>query len=188
MQATAAAIIINGKKDIFCGFRKGFPASANTCCRFVRIFGACSKRFCARRAIGHRHQPDGFSRGKKLVACFLKLVARISKSEPLIFSLLPCGVNTLKICFHFLALRNAVFPFRFSVARCLPSLPGPRGCAGAFCGPPAAGRSTKMLIFVSARLSPHVLCKNALTYFVLRTPFAIFATRQKVLPPKSYDK
>ena len=93
MQATAAAIIINGKKDIFCGFRKGFP------------------------------QPDGFSRGKKLVACFLKLVARISKSEPLIFSLLPCGVNTLKISFHFLALRNAVFPFRFSVARCLPSLP-----------------------------------------------------------------
>ena len=131
---------------------------------------------------------NGFSGGKKLVACFLKLVARISKSEPLIFSLLPCGVNTLKICFHFLALRNAVFPFRFSVARCLPSLPGPRGCAGAFCGPPAAGRSTKMLIFVSARLSPHVLCKNALTYFVLRTPFAIFATRQKVLPPKSYDK
>ena len=181
MQATAAAIIINGKKHLFCGFRKGFPASANTCCRFVRIFGACSKRFCARRAIGHRHQPDGFSRGKKLVA-------RISKSEPLIFSLLQCGVNTLKICFHFLALRNAVFPFRFSVARCLPSLPVPRGCAGAFCGPPAAGRSTKMLIFVSAWLSPHVLCKNALTYFVLRTPFAIFATRQKVLPPKSYDK
>ena len=75
MQATAAAIIINGKKYLFCGFRKGFPASANTCCRFVRIFGACSKRFCARRAIGHRHQPDGFSRGKKLVACFSKLVA-----------------------------------------------------------------------------------------------------------------
>ena len=130
----------------------------------------------------------GFQGGKKLVACFLKLVARILKSEPLIFSLLPCRINALKISFHFLALRNAVFPFRFSVARCLPSLPGPRGCAGAFCGPPAAGRSTKMLIFVSAWLSPHVLCKNALTYFVLRTPFAIFATRQKVLPPKSYDK
>ncbi len=96
MQATAAAIIINGKKYLFCGFRKGFPASANTCCRFVRIFGACSKRFCARRAIGHRHQPNGFSRGKKLVACFLKLVARISKSEPLIFSLLPCGQKALK--------------------------------------------------------------------------------------------
>ena len=116
MQATAAAIIINGKKHLFCGFRKGFPASANTCCRFVRIFGACSKRFCARRAIGHRHQPDGFSRGKKLVACFLKLVARISKSEPLIFSLLPCGVNTLKISFHFFAPEMPVSGHRF---RCL---------------------------------------------------------------------
>ena len=109
MQATAAAIIINGKKYLFCGFRKGFPASANTCCRFVRIFGACSKRFCARRAIGHRHQPDGFSGGKKLVACFLKLVARISKSEPLIFSLLPCRVNTLKTNFQFSAPENGNF-------------------------------------------------------------------------------
>ena len=39
---------------------------------------------------------NGFSEGEKLVACFLKLVARISKSEPLIFSLLPCEVYVLK--------------------------------------------------------------------------------------------
>ena len=51
----------------------------------------------------------GFSRGKKLVACFLKLVARISKSEPLIFSLLPCGINTLKTSFHFSAPENDNF-------------------------------------------------------------------------------
>ena len=157
-------------------------------CRGFRGMVACGARKVPFLSAFSGQFSKEFLWGKKLVACFLKLVARISKSEPLIFSLLPCGVNTLKISFHFLALRNAVFPFRFSVARCLPSLPGPRGCAGAFCGPPAAGRSTKMLIFVSAWLSPHVLCKNALTYFVLRTPFAIFATRQKVLPPKSYDK
>jgi hypothetical protein len=53
---------------------------------------------------------NGFSEGKKLVACFLKLVARISKSEPLIFSLLPCGVNTLKISFHFFRHDNGLFP------------------------------------------------------------------------------
>ena len=114
MQATAAAIIINGKKYLFCGFRKGFPASANTCCRFVRIFGACSKRFCARRAIGQRHQPDGFSRGKKLVACFLKLVARILKSEPLIFSLLPCRIYALITGLQFLTKKAAVLCPRFS--------------------------------------------------------------------------
>jgi hypothetical protein len=84
------------------------------CLRFVRIFGACSKRYCARRAIGHRHQPDGFSGGKKLVACFLKLVARILKSEPLIFSLLPCEINTLKISFHFSAPENAFLRQKFS--------------------------------------------------------------------------
>ena len=52
---------------------------------------------------------NGFSRGKKLVACFLKLVARISKSEPLIFSLLPCGVNALKTSFQFSAQKNYYF-------------------------------------------------------------------------------
>ena len=88
----------------------------------VRVFGACSKRFCARRTIGYRHQPDGFSRGKKLVACFLKLVARISKSEPLIFSLLRCGVNALKISFHFSApemsvLRRISHPCRDAIHR-----------------------------------------------------------------------
>ena len=51
--------------------------------------------------------------GKKLVACFLKLVARILKSEPLIFSLLPGGVNALKISFHFSGAENAVFGLRF---------------------------------------------------------------------------
>ena len=88
----------------------------------VRVFGACSKRFCARRTIGYRHQPDGFSRGKKLVACFLKLVARISKSEPLILSLLRCGVNALKISFHFSApemsvLRRISHPCRDAIHR-----------------------------------------------------------------------
>ena len=88
----------------------------------VRVFGACSKRFCARRTIGYRHQPDGFSRGKKLVACFLKLVARISKSEPLIFSLLRCGVNALKISFRFSApemsvLRRISHPCRDAIHR-----------------------------------------------------------------------
>ena len=53
---------------------------------------------------------SGFSGGEKLVACFLKLVARISKSEPLIFSLLPCGVNALKISFHFFRHDNGLFP------------------------------------------------------------------------------
>ena len=52
---------------------------------------------------------NGFSGGKKLVACFLKLVARISKSEPLIFSLLPCRVNTLKTNFQFSAPENGDF-------------------------------------------------------------------------------
>ena len=52
---------------------------------------------------------NGFSGGKKLVACFLKLVARILKSEPLIFSLLPCRVNTLKTNFQFSAPENGDF-------------------------------------------------------------------------------
>ena len=47
----------------------------------------------------------GFGWGQKLMARILKLMARISKSEPLIFSLLPCGYNALKISFHFSALR-----------------------------------------------------------------------------------
>ena len=42
-----------------------------------------------------------------------KLVARILKSEPLIFSLLPGGVNALKISFHFSSAENAVFGLRF---------------------------------------------------------------------------
>ena len=65
-----------------------------------------------------RYFSVGFSRGKKLVAWILKLMARISKSEPLIFSLLPCGVNALKISFHFSAPENAVLPPRFCVALC----------------------------------------------------------------------
>ena len=43
------------------------------------------------------------------MACFLKLVARISKSEPLIFSLLPRGVYALKISFHFSGAGNGIF-------------------------------------------------------------------------------
>ena len=78
-------------------------------CVLSAFSGRAGKRICARRAIGLRHQPGGFSRGKKLVACFLKLVARISKSEPLIFSLLPCRVNTLKTNFQFSAPENGDF-------------------------------------------------------------------------------
>ena len=62
---------------------------------------------------------NGFSGGEKLVACFLKLVARISKSEPLIFSLLPCEVYALKISFQFSAPENAVFRHRFCCRGCL---------------------------------------------------------------------
>ena len=54
--------------------RAGETAADSACQRFVRVFGACSKRFCARRAIGLRHQPDGFSGGKKYVPCILKYV------------------------------------------------------------------------------------------------------------------
>ena len=65
----------------------------------VRIFQAVFKRVF---------------RGQKIVACFLKLVARISKSEPLIFSLLPCGVNALKTSFHFSRPETAFLRARFS--------------------------------------------------------------------------
>ena len=61
-----------------------------------------------------RYFPVGFSRGKKLVAWILKLMARILKSEPLIFSLLPCGYNALKISFHFSAPENAVYRLGFA--------------------------------------------------------------------------
>ena len=61
---------------------------------FVRVFWVVLKRVF---------------RGKKLVACFLKLVARILKSEPLIFSLLPCGINALKISFQFFRPKNDNF-------------------------------------------------------------------------------
>ena len=54
--------------------RAGETAAGSACQRFVRVFGACSKRFCARRAIGHRHQPGGFSGVKKYVPCILKYV------------------------------------------------------------------------------------------------------------------
>ena len=58
-------------------------------CVLSAFSGRADKRICARRAIGLRHQPGGFSQGGKLVACFLKLVARISKSEPLILKSKP---------------------------------------------------------------------------------------------------
>ena len=76
---------------------------------FVCIFG--TRRQTDMRPKGHwSPAPAGrVSGGKKLVACFLKLVARISKSEPLIFSLLPCGINTLKTSFHFSAPENDNF-------------------------------------------------------------------------------
>ena len=40
------------------------------------------------------------------MACFLKLVARILKSEPLIFSLLPCVFNDVKTSFQFFRPKN----------------------------------------------------------------------------------
>ena len=89
--------------NIMCGYL------ATSVCRFAchPHLSAFSGRFL-----------NGFSEGKKLVACFLKLVARISKSEPLIFSLLPRGVNGVKTSFHFFDLKFAVFPPRFSGFLC----------------------------------------------------------------------
>ena len=49
----------------------------------------------------------------------LKLVARILKSEPLIFSLLRRGVNVLKISFHFLVYEKPFPGHVFRVAACL---------------------------------------------------------------------
>ena len=60
------------------------------------------------------HVAMQFPRGKKLVACFLKLVARISKSEPLIFSFLPCGVNALNFSFQFFSSKMPFFAHGFS--------------------------------------------------------------------------
>ena len=73
MQATAAAIIINGKKHLFCGFRKGFPASANTCCRFVRIFG--TRKQTDMRPKGHwSPAPAGrVFRGQKISGLLFKI-------------------------------------------------------------------------------------------------------------------
>ena len=81
----------------------------STYLRFVRIFG--TRRQTDMRPKGHwSPAPAGrVFKGQKLVACFLKLVARISKSEPLIFSLLPCGVNALKTSFQFSAQKNYYF-------------------------------------------------------------------------------
>ena len=91
-----------------------------------------SVKWCPRLSAFPGRFRKGFPGGEKLVACFLKLVARISKSEPLIFSLLPCGFNGVKISFHFSAPRAAVFPLRFSLRFCLP-VSGAR-CA---CGVPS---------------------------------------------------
>ena len=66
----------------------------------------CAVGFCPPFRGGFQ---KGFRGGEKLVACFLKLVARILKSEPLIFSLLPCGVNALKTSFQFSAQKNYYF-------------------------------------------------------------------------------
>ena len=71
---------------------------------------------------------NGFSEGKKIVACFLKLVARISKSEPLIFSLLPCGVNALKTSFHFSRPETAFLRARFSTVPALCKFVGMSHC------------------------------------------------------------
>ena len=43
------------------------------------------------------------------MACFFKLVARILKSEPLIFYLLICWINALKISFQFFRPKNDNF-------------------------------------------------------------------------------
>ena len=61
---------------------------------------------------------NGFSEGKKLVACFLKSKPLILKSEPLIFSFLPRGYNTLKISFHFFPLKTPVLRRAFSIFQC----------------------------------------------------------------------
>ena len=81
---------------------------------------------------------NGFSGGEKLVACFLKLVARISKSEPLIFSLLPCEVYALKISFQFSAPENAVFSTPVFLPRMSVSASGER--AGKITDGTAAGK------------------------------------------------
>ena len=111
------AALRSGVSPCFFSYSCVSTRRANSEPPFLSVFPwHAGKRFCARRAIGHRHQPDGFSRGKKLVACFLKLVARILKSEPLIFSFLPCGVNALKTSFHFSAPKMPVFRHKFSTA------------------------------------------------------------------------
>ena len=58
---------------------------------------------------------NGFSGGKKLVACFLKSKPLILKSGPLIFYLLLYWINALKISFHFFALGMSVFKGCFFV-------------------------------------------------------------------------
>ena len=56
---------------------------------------------------------NGFSEGKKLVACFLKSKPLILKSGPLIFSLLLCGFNGVKISFHIFCPKTDVLQHRF---------------------------------------------------------------------------
>ena len=86
--------------------------------------GRAGKRICARRAIGIRHQPDGFSGGEKYVPCFLKLVARILKSEPLIFSLLPCRIYALITGLQFLRKKSRrSLPPVFPIRECRPQSP-----------------------------------------------------------------
>ena len=62
----------------------------------------------------NRHAQAPISCGKKYVPWILKLVARILKSEPLIFSLLPSRVNALKKSFRFSCTRMPVSAQRFT--------------------------------------------------------------------------
>ena len=63
---------------------------------------------------------NGFSGGKKLVACFLKSKPLILKSGPLIFYLLLYWINALKISFHFFLPKSAVFRLGFSTFSRIP--------------------------------------------------------------------
>ena len=64
-----------------------------------------------------------FSGSKKYVLCILKLVARILKSEPLIFSLLPCVYKALKISFHLYEHKTASSARKIIVVSALGFMP-----------------------------------------------------------------
>ena len=91
-------------------------------CVLSAFSGRAGKRFCARRVIGLRHQPDGFPGGQKISGLLFKISGSDFKIRATNFFLAPMWGKRTENQFSFFPPKNARFTTR--VLRRRSSLPG----------------------------------------------------------------